>query len=238
MFRMRIKLPPKSSEYLAAVCWANHKETRTEARSGGLYVDNMPQGGGVALSSNSKGKGNEDEFKDVPESLEYDGPPIWDDKIDDVVVEVDEVHKEKTPKFEEVLCDVVPMHANHILLDSRTNHFEEEGNDGVRSKLSIDSKIDLFQINAELIVREMASKMKEAMSVLLLNFKRRQLIKILEQDLVAFTIPRFLADYIANGSRFSSSSECMPFEFRAIGLMRAGSSIGGDTRTSWMEIVA
>ncbi|GER37330.1 primase C 2 (PriCT-2) family [Striga asiatica] len=119
MFRMRIKLPPKSSEYLAAVRWANHKETRTEARSGGLYVDNTPQGGDVALSSNSRGKGNEgrianerrkeylflfefpgyskdveatklvdehvsteykdprlveDEFKDVPESLEYD---VW-----------------------------------------------------------------------------------------------------------------------------------------------------------------
>ncbi|GER40830.1 lon protease 2 [Striga asiatica] len=117
MFRMRIKLPPKSSEYLAAVRWANHKETRTEARSWGLYVDNTPQGGGVAPSSNSRGKGNEgrisnerrkeylflfefpgysedveatklvdehvsteykdphlveDEFKDVPESLEYD----------------------------------------------------------------------------------------------------------------------------------------------------------------------
>ncbi|GER38402.1 ribosomal RNA small subunit methyltransferase H [Striga asiatica] len=191
MFRMRIKLPPKSSEYLAAVRWANHTETRTEPRSGGLHVDSTPQGGGVALSSNSRDveaiklvdehvstkykdpRLVEDEFKDVPESLEYEGPPIWDDKIDDVVVEVDEVHKEKTPKFEEVLCDVVPMHANHILLDSRTDPFEEEGNDGVRSKLSVQSKMDLLTINAKLIMKEMSSKTKEVLSVLLLNFKRR-----------------------------------------------------------------
>ncbi|GER35922.1 ribosomal RNA small subunit methyltransferase H [Striga asiatica] len=192
MFRMKIKLPPKSSEYLAAVRWANHTETRTEPRSGGLYVDSTPQGGGVALSSNSRDVEAtklvdeqvsteykdpplvEEEFKDVSESLEYDCHPIWDDNIDDVVVEVDEVHKEKTPKFEEVLCDVVPMHANHILLDSRTNQFEEEGNDGVRSKLSVQSKMDLLKINVGPIMREMASKTKEVLSVLLFNFKRRR----------------------------------------------------------------